>query len=93
MNTKQNTSMTIRMNEDIKQQAQQIFSDLGVDMTTAINIFLRQAISFQGFPFDVTLHTPNVVTLSAMEDALHDKNMIGPFDSVDALMEALDAES
>jgi len=39
MTGKADTSMTIRMNRDVKQQAQQIFSDLGMDMSTAINIF------------------------------------------------------
>ena len=38
-----NTSMTIRTDKEIKQQAQKIFSDLGMDMSTAINVFLRQA--------------------------------------------------
>ncbi|MFA6774513.1 MAG: type II toxin-antitoxin system RelB/DinJ family antitoxin, partial [Sphaerochaeta sp.] len=88
---KADTSMTIRMNRDVKQQAQQIFSDLGMDMSTAINIFLRQAISFKGLPFEVALHTPNEVTLAAMDAAEHDKDMHGPFESVASLMDALDA--
>lgn len=39
MAARADTSMTIRMNKDVKREAQQIFSDLGLDMTTAINIF------------------------------------------------------
>jgi len=88
---KADTSITIRMNRDVKQQAQQIFSDLGMDMSTAINIFLRQVISFKGLPFEVALHAPNEVTLAAMDAAEHDKDMHGPFESVASLMEALDA--
>ena len=84
------TSMTIRMNREVKQQAQQIFSDLGMDMTTAINVFLRQAISHKGFPFEVTLHTPNAITLAAMDAAEHEKDMHGPYDRVSSLMDALD---
>lgn len=91
MTSKADTSMTIRMNRDVKQQAQQIFNDLGMDMTTAINVFLRQAISHNGFPFDVTLNTPNTVTLAAMEAAENDEDMYGPFDSVESMMEALNA--
>ena len=41
MAAKTDTSMTIRMNKEIKQEAQEIFSSLGMDMTTAINVFLR----------------------------------------------------
>lgn len=91
MAVKTDTSMTIRMNKEVKQQAQQIFADLGMDMTTAVNVFLRQAILHQGFPFDITLHTPNPVTLAAMEDALADRDIHGPFESIDALMEDLNA--
>ena len=91
MTGKADTSMTIRMKRDVKQQAQQIFSDLGMDMSTAINIFLRQAIRFKGLPFEVTLHTPNEVTLAAMDVAEDGKDMHGPFESVASLMDILDA--
>ena len=47
------TSMSIRLDSEVKEQAQQVFNHLGMDMTTAINIFLRQAIQYQGLPFDV----------------------------------------
>ncbi len=89
MAVKADTSMTIRMNREVKQQAQQIFTDLGMDMTTAINVFLRQAISHKGFPFEVTLQNPNAVTLAAMDAAEHDKDRHGPFDSVSSLTDAL----
>lgn len=59
MSVQTDTSMTIRMNKEIKQQAQQIFANLGMDMTTAINIFLRQAIYYKGLPFDVRLQGEN----------------------------------
>lgn len=51
MPVKSDASMTIRVNKKVKQKAQQIFSDLGMDMSTAINVFLRQAIYYNGFPF------------------------------------------
>lgn len=86
-----NTSMTIRTDKEIKQQAQKIFSDLGMDMSTAINVFLRQAIRYHGFPFELTLEVPNEVTKKAMADAENGIDMHGPYDSVEALMEALNA--
>jgi len=91
MAVKADTSMTIRMNREVKQKAQMVFADLGMDMTTAINVFLRQAIYHKGFPFEVVLKTPNDVTLAAMEAAENDKDMHGPFDSVSGLMDALNA--
>ena len=63
------TTMTIRMDRQVKDDAQKIFHKLGMDMTTAINIFLRKAISFRGMPFEVCLEEPNEETLAAMAEA------------------------
>ena len=41
MTVKSDTNMNIRTNQSIKRQAQQIFTELGLDMSTAVNIFLR----------------------------------------------------
>lgn len=68
MAAKTDTSMTIRTNREIKKEAQEIFSALGMDMTTAINVFLRQAIYFKGFPFDVRLDIPNEETMAAINE-------------------------
>lgn len=91
MTAKADTSMTIRMNREVKQQAQMIFAELGLDMSTAINVFLRQAIYYKGFPFEVVLRTPNDVTLGAMEAAEDNQDMYGPFDSISSLMDTLNA--
>lgn len=91
MSKKADASMTIRINSEVKKKAQQIFADLGMDMTTAINVFLRQAIYHNGFPFELVLYSPNDVTLAAMEVAENDKEMYGPFDSVSSLMDELNA--
>ncbi len=85
------TSMTIRTDSVVKKQAQQVFSELGLDMTTAVNLFLRQAIRQNGIPFELKLDTPNVATLKAMEEASKGMNLHGPFDTVEALMEDLNA--
>ena len=49
------TSMNIRMDSDIKRQAQELFAQFGLDMTTAINMFIRQSIRQQGIPFALQL--------------------------------------
>ena len=86
-----NTSMTIRTDKDIKSQVQRIYSDLGIDLSTAINVFLRQSIMHNGFPFEVTLDTPNAVTMKAISDAENGIDIHGPFNSVAELMEDLNA--
>ena len=50
-----NTSMNIRMDSEIKKQAQELFAQFGLDMTTAVNMFLRQAIRQRGIPFSIQL--------------------------------------
>lgn len=68
------TSMSIRLDSEVKEQAQQVFSNLGMDMTTAINIFLRQAIQYQGLPFDVRLDE-NRKLLQVLTDLDQNRNM------------------
>jgi len=59
------TNMNIRMDSDIKTQAQSIFSQFGLDMTTAVNMFLRQVIRERGIPFELKLEPPTVDELTA----------------------------
>ncbi len=62
------TSMNIRVDSTVKKQAQELFAALGMDMTTAINIFLRQSVQRQGLPFEVTLNRMNSETLEAIAE-------------------------
>ena len=80
------TSMSIRLDSEVKEQAQQVFNNLGMDMTTAINIFLRQAIQYQGLPFDVRLDE-NQKLLQVLTDLDQNRNMSQSFESVSDLME------
>ena len=84
-------STNISIDADVKKQAQELFADLGLDLSTAINIYLKKAISEQGIPFDVTREAPNAVTAKAISDSEKGDDVYGPFDSVEALMEALNA--
>lgn len=84
------TSMSIRLDSEVKEQAQQVFNHLGMDMTTAINIFLRQAIQYQGLPFDVRLDE-NRKLLEVLTDLDQNRNMSQSFESVSDLMEDLRA--
>ena len=84
------TSMSIRLDSEVKEQAQQVFNHLGMDMKTAINIFLRQAIQYQGLPFDVRLDE-NQKLLQVLTDVDQNRNMSQSFESVSDLMEDLRA--
>lgn len=64
----ESTNLNIRIDKDVKMQAEKLFEALGLNMTTAVNIFLRQVIREQGIPFEVKLNVPNETTASAIEE-------------------------
>ena len=86
------TNLNIRIDEDLKKQAEEIFNELGLNMSTALTVFLRQTVRSNGIPFEMRLETPNAETLAAMEDVRLKRNLRGPFNSVKELMEDLDAD-
>lgn len=86
-----NVNVTLRVDEDLKKQADALFSDLGLNLSTAFNIFLRQSVREQRLPFQVSRNVPNRVTLAAMDASEKGEDLFGPYDSVSALMEALNA--
>lgn len=63
-----NTSMNIRMDSEVKRQAEALFSEIGMNMTTAINIFLKQAIRENGIPFELKISEPNAYTVAAIKE-------------------------
>ena len=74
------TNLNIRTDKDIKLAAEKIFNELGITMTTAVNMFLRQTIRENGIPFELKLNTPNAATAAAIEEGrmiAHDKNVKG----------------
>ena len=62
------TNLNIRTDKEIKEQADKIFSELGLNMTTAINIFLRTTIRENGIPFPLKLEATNDTTIAAIEE-------------------------
>ncbi len=71
------TTFSVRMDSDLKKDCEELFSDLGVNLTTAINVFLRQSLRTGGFPFEIRQERPNKETIAAMLEAeriAHDPN-------------------
>ena len=62
------SNVSFRIDTDIKNQADKLFADLGLNMTTAFNIFLRQAVREGSIPFQITVNTPNAETLAAIHE-------------------------
>lgn len=65
------TNVSFRIDADVKNQADMVFAKLGLNMTTALNIFLRQAVREGAIPFYVRLNSDelNAETLEAIEEA------------------------
>lgn len=63
------TNISIRMDAELKSQADTLFAELGMNISTAFNIFVRQSLREGGIPFDITLNQPNKETISALLDA------------------------
>lgn len=61
-------STTINLDADLKRSAQELLKDLGMDLTTAVTIFLRQTVRDQGIPFRITRDIPNAETLAALQE-------------------------
>lgn len=86
------TNLNVRIDETVKKQAEQIFNEIGLNLSTAINVFLKQSIRERGIPFEMKLNSPNAETLMAISNIENGKNLKGPFNSVADLMEDLNAD-
>lgn len=62
-------NFSVRMDSEVKNQSEAIFNELGLNLTTAINVFLRKSIQSGGFPFDVRLDEPSKDLLMAVQEA------------------------
>ena len=63
------TNISIRMDSDLKAQADALFAELGMNLSTAFNIFVRQSLREGGIPFEISLNRPNKETVAAMLEA------------------------
>ena len=72
------SNMNIRMDSEIKAQAQALFAQFGLDMTTAVNMFLRQALRERGIPLHLFLE-PDYSLETAIRDSLTRQNLHGPY--------------
>lgn len=61
-------STNISLDAELKKNSQALFSDLGVDLSTAITVFLKQSLRVQGFPFSIRREVPNAETIEAMNE-------------------------
>ena len=83
------SNITIRIDSKLKKEAEELFSDLGMNLTTAINVFFRQSVRRQKLPFEVRRY--NDETLAAIEEGrriARDPN-VPSYGTTEELFEAL----
>lgn len=86
------TNINIRTEENTKKEAEKLFNELGLNLSIAINVFLKQAIREKGMPFKLAISTPNEITLNAIREAdelIADKNSKS-YKSIKSLKKALE---
>lgn len=83
--------VSMRMDDKLKKEAEILFEELGLSMSSAFTIFVKQSLREGGIPFDISLNSFSNETLQAMNDVEQGENLSKPFDSVDDLMRDLNA--
>ncbi|MBF0895866.1 MAG: type II toxin-antitoxin system RelB/DinJ family antitoxin [Atopobium sp.] len=84
----------IRIDSNVKTEANKLFKELGIDMSSAVNIFLRQCVLHGGLPFKVEIPKFNAETLAAMEEArdiMSGKIQATSYNTTDELFKDLNA--
>ena len=81
------SATTINIDEETQKEAQALFKDLGMNLTTAINIFLKQAIRERGLPFYVGQAKYKDEVYQAMKDAEQGKNLSKGYNDVEEMFE------
>lgn len=86
---KKGANIIVRVDSQLKQQAEILFQEMGMNMSMAINIFLKQAVKDQGIPFTIT-NKPNRQTQKAIKNSQNKKKLSKKFENVEDLFEDLD---
>lgn len=86
------TPTQIRIDTNIKKQANELFSSLGLDMSSAVNLFLYQCVLRGGIPFSVELPHYSKTTLDAMDEArrISRDSSVKGYSSMEELKKALE---
>lgn len=85
-------SICIRTDEEVKKDAEVLFDSMGMSLSTAVNVFLKQAIRVNGMPFELKGYTPNDTTRAAIKES-DEKVLSGKskgYSDIDSLRSALE---
>ena len=83
------TNINVRVDTELKQSAEALFNDLGLNMSSAITMFLKSAVSHDGIPFDVKRIAPNAETRAALAEYADMKKNPGSYKRYSSFDEVL----
>ena len=84
------TNINVRVDTELKQSAEELFDDLGLNMSSAITMFLKSAVAYDGIPFDVKRNVPNSDTLAALAEYRDMKKKNSKYKRYDSFDEIID---
>ncbi len=70
---RESSTLTVRTDKELKNRVGKILKELGLNHSTAINMFYHQVLSYEGIPFPIRI--PNKVTRKALENSRNKKNL------------------
>ena len=83
-------STNINLDTNLKKSAQELFYDLGLDLTTAVTLFLKQSVRQQRIPFEIKRDKPNAETIAAMNEFHEMKKHPENYKKYSSFKEAMD---
>ena len=86
------TNINVRVDSVLKQEAEALFNDLGLSMSSAINMFLRSAVMHDGIPFEIRRQIPNAETKAALDEYEEMKKNPDRYKRYESFDEMLDEE-
>ncbi len=86
------TNINVRVDSTLKQEAEALFNDLGLSMSSAINMFLRSAVMHDGIPFEIRRQIPNAETKAALDEYEEMKKHPDRYKRYESFDEMLDEE-
>jgi DNA-damage-inducible protein J len=82
-------TIQIRVDDDMKTAADSLFSNLGLDTSTAIRMFLSAALANDGMPFAVKRRKPDTDLMEAIQDTRNRRNLHGPYKTPEEAVAAM----
>lgn len=85
-------NINIKTDKELKGKAEALFEELGLNMTTAINVFLRQSVYENKIPFEIYRNViPNAETIAAIKASDDESDLSPRYSNMKDLIEALHA--